>query len=217
MKLNRMLLVKKKISLFDLRAFARKVEPRGKTLIVYIEFKFDDLIRDYDLLPHWQNETDRYYPALAGIGDESYESLICTGLIEHMRDPAKLVEECHRVSKPGGRAYVSASAVFAVHRGPEDYYHLTQYGARHLFERFGWSELDIAGSCGPFRALGINCQRILLQCEVFFVLRPFVELLAWTLPLLDVFVIKQYHGRKFKEEHLIDTMMPSNIQIIATK
>ena len=215
--LNRKIFYKRKISYYDLRAFARKVKPQGKTLIIYIEFKYDDIIFDYDILPHWEYETDRYYQALEEIPDNSYESIICTGLLEHVTDPWRIVSECHRILKPKGKAYFSASAVFSVHRGPEDYYHLTQFGARHMFERLPWHHLDIRGSCGPFRTLGINGQRILLQCEVFFILRPFIEIMAWMLPLLDVFVMKQYQGRRFKKEHLIDTMMPSNIQIIATK
>ena len=216
-RLNTFLFVNKKISVYDLRGFAKKVDVKGKTLIVYIEFEFEDLIKDYDILPHYTYDTDRYYALLAEINANSYEAIICTGLLEHMSDPLLLVQECHRILKTDGKLYLSASAMFSVHRGPENYYHLTQYGAKHLFEKFAWKQLHINGSCKPFRTLGINMQRILLQSEVFFLFRPFIELLAWSIPILDFLIIKQYDGRKHKPKHLIDSMLPSNIQVIAQK
>ncbi|SDL27540.1 Methyltransferase domain-containing protein [Catalinimonas alkaloidigena] len=210
-------LVPRKISYYDLRAFAKRVEAKPKTLIVYIEFEFEDIIKEYDILPQYQYQTDRYYELLEGIAPASYNTIICTGLLEHMSDPARLVKQCHSILAPGGKLYLSVSSVFAVHRGPEDYYHLTQYGTRHLFEQCAWQHLDIRGACGPFRTIGILLQRILLQAEVRFVFRPLIEALAWSITLLDGLVIRQYDGRTKTNEHLIDSMMPSNVQVIATK
>jgi SAM-dependent methyltransferase len=216
-KLRTWTFIKRKISYYDLRKFAKKIDGNTKTLIVYIEFDYEDIIKDYEILPQYENGTDRYYALLDEIPPNSFGSIICTGLLEHMSDPGLLVEQCHQILKPGGKLYLSASSVFSVHRGPEDYYHLTQYGARHLFEKYSWQHLDIQGSCGPFRTLGILMQRILLQAEVYFIFRPFIEMLAWFFTLLDVLVVRQYDGRRKKKDHLIDSMMPSNIQIIATK
>ena len=216
-RLRTLTFIPRKISFYDLRSFAKKIDAQSKTLIVYIEFDFEDIIKEYDILPHYQNDTHRYYDLLDKIAPDSYGNIICTGLLEHMDEPGLLVEQCHKILKPGGKLYLSVSSVFSVHRGPEDYYHLTQYGAKHLFEKCRWQHLDIKGSCGPFRTVGILIQRILLQAEVRFIFRPFIEALAWSITLLDVLVIRQYDDRNKKEEHLIDSMMPSNIQIIATK
>lgn len=217
MKLNRFMFTKRKITRTDLVNFTRRFKVRGKVLIVYIEVDPRQLFDDYDILPDTKKDPDRYYELLEAIESDSYHGVVCMGLLEHMRDPARLVAECHRIVQPGGKVFVSASSVFSVHCGPHDYFHITQFGARVLFEKHEWQDLDIRSSCGPFRTLGINCQRILLQSEMVFFIRPFVEALAWLLPLLDVFVIRQYSERKAAPEYRIDSMLPSNIQIIATK
>ena len=211
------LFVKRKLSYKDLREFGAKFKTDEKTLIIYIEFPYKDLIPNNDILPHYENDTHRYYPLLEEIPDNTYPVIVCTGLLEHMYDQLRLVKECHRILKPGGRLYLSVSAVFSVHRGPEDFYHLTQYGAKHLFEQLPWANLDIKGSCQPFRTTGILLQRILLQAQVRGFVRPFIELLAFIMPLFDAAIVKQYDGRKLKDERQIDSMMPSNVQIIATK
>lgn len=209
--------INRNITYYDLKRFAEGIDGSGKALIVFAEFKFDHIIKDYDIMPRDVYGTDNYLEYFKEYADASYDTVVCSGLLEHMKDPDKLIENLFRVLKPGGKAYVSASCVFSVHRGPENYFHITHFGAKLLFEKYNWSHLDISGSSGPFRTLGINCQRILLQTDMNILVRPFIELLAWSLPLLDVFVRKQYDGRRIKEHHVIDTMMPSNIQVIATK
>jgi len=208
---------KRKISYYDLRSFGQKFAGDIKTLIVYIEFPYDDLLPNVDLLPHYENDCERYYSILANIPDNSYASIVATGLLEHMKDPARLISECHRILKPGGKVYFSASSVFSVHRGPDDYFHVTQFGMKELMETRSWKELDIRGSCNPFKTVGILLQRILLQCETRYFIRPFVYLMVKTIPLLDKFIINQYCDRSFSEKSRIDSMMPSNIQVIATK
>jgi SAM-dependent methyltransferase len=210
-------LIDRRITYYDLKAFAESIDGSGKALIVFAEFEYDHIIKDFDAMPVHIYDTDKYLEYFKDYEDGKYDTVVCSGLLEHMKDPDKLIENLFRVLKPGGKAYVSASCVFSVHRGPENYFHITHFGARLLFERQNWSHLNIYGSCGPFRTMGINCQRILLQSDINILVRPFIELLSWSLPLLDVFVRKQYDGRRIKEDHVIDSMMPSNIQIIATR
>jgi SAM-dependent methyltransferase len=207
----------RKLSYSDLRNFGRKFATEDRALIVYIEFPYQDLLPNADILPHYSSDCERYFSLLSEIADESYSTVVATGLLEHMREPQRLLEECHRILTKGGRLYLSASAVFSIHRGPEDFFHVTHFGMRELLRSRDWGALDISGSCGPFKSCGIMLQRILLQCETSFWIRPFVEALAHSLPKLDRFVINQYSDRGSADEKKIDSMMPSNIQLIATK
>lgn len=210
-------LIDRKITHYDHKIFAESIDRSGKTLIVFAEVEFDPRLQDFDIMPRHTDNSDKYLEYFNDYEDETYDTVVCNGLLEHVKYPGKLIENLHRVLKPGGKVYVSASSVFSIHRGPENYFHITHFGAKFLFEQHEWSNLKISGSCGPFRTLGINCQRILLQARVNILARPFIELLAWSLPLLDVFVGKQYSGRKLNENYEIDSMMPSNIQIVATR
>jgi ubiquinone/menaquinone biosynthesis C-methylase UbiE len=154
---------------------------------------------------------------LAAIPDNSYPAIVATGILEHMQEPARLIQECHRILEPGGKLYVSASAVFSVHRGPDDYFHVTQYGMKVLLDTCSWQHYDIQGSCQPFKSAAILLQRILLQAETAVLIRPFVYFLVKTLPILDRFIIRQYADRSFSSEKQIDSMAPSNIQVVAQK
>jgi SAM-dependent methyltransferase len=208
---------RRKLSYSDLREFGKQFATQDRTLIVYIEFPYDDLLPNADVLPHFSSNCERYFSLLSEIPDESYSTVVATGLLEHMREPQRLLEECFRILTKGGKLYVSASAVFSIHRGPEDFFHVTHFGMKELLKGREWSAVDIRGSCGPFKSCGILLQRILLQCETSFWIRPFVEMLAHLLPKLDRFIVKQYSDRSDLEEKRIDSMAPSNIQLIATK
>jgi len=208
---------RRKISRNDLRSLVKKFASKDGALVVYIEVPFEDYLPNYDRLPVFQTNCERYYPLLQKIGDESYSSIVAMGIVEHLKDPVQLFNECFRILKPGGKMYVSASSVFSVHRGPDDYFHTTQFGMKEWLSRQNWSHTDIKGSCPPFKTIGILLQRILLQCETSYFIRPFVYFLVKVLPLLDRFIIHQYADRSFSEEQKIDSMMPSNIQVVATK
>lgn len=215
--LNKHMFIKRKMTDRDLNRFSELVDKKGKSLVVFSEFDHEKMLEDYDAMPWHLFDTDKYLDYFGDYPAGAYNSVICMGLLEHMKDPAKLIEKSHKALKPGGKLYISASSVFSIHRGPENYFHFTHYGAKALLEKFEWSSLEISGSCGPFKTLGILCQRILLQSEINILFKPFLELLAWSLPLLDVVVKKQYDGHRREEDRVIDSMMPSNIWIIATK
>ncbi len=212
-------LSKKKLSHKDHLLFAKKFATSEKALKIYTEasLPYEDFLPNVDSLPHYAKACERYYPLLSKIQDDSYSCIIAVGLLEHLKNPEQFLLECYRILKPGGRLFISVSSVFAVHRGPDDYFHVTQFGMRQLLSSQSWSEIDIKGSCGPFKTVGMMLERILLQCETRYLIRPFVELLAYTIPFLDRLIIAQYCDRSFSESSLIDSMMPSNIQLIATK
>jgi SAM-dependent methyltransferase len=206
-----------KLSYNDLRSFGKKFATLENSLIIYIEFPYEDLLPNAHVLPHYEKDCERYFELLESIESCSYSSVIATGLLEHLKDPVRLLNECYRILIPGGKAYVSASSVFSVHRGPDDYFHVTQYGMKELVSSQPWKYVDIRGSCSPFKTIGILLQRILLQCETEAWIRPFVNLIAHLMPKLDKYIIAQYSDRSFRETSLIDSMLPSNIQLIATK
>lgn len=216
-KLNTMSFSKKKLSYNDLRKFGKEFATNEKTLIIFIEFPYEDLLPNVKVLPNLEHNPEEYFILLKDIPSDSYSRIVATGLLEHVSDPAKLLSECHRILKKSGKAFISASSVFCVHQSPEDYFHVTHFGMEELVKKQPWESYQIKGSCGPFKTIGILLERILLQTETVFIIRPFVALLSKMIHFLDIFILKQYGDRSFKEEKLIDTMMPSNIQLIAKK
>ena len=160
--------------------------------------------------------TDPTFQDLRLIGSASFGTIVCTGLLEHIADPHALAAEFHRILKPGGRLLLSASAVFPFHSAPDNYFHFTPYGLRHLFR--GWSEFAVLrGSTAPFETVAVLLQRIYIQCDLFLPLRLFLVLLHYTVPVLDVFVRRQYDSGSRTADRATDAFMPATLHAVIVK
>lgn len=83
--------------------------------------------------------------------DAVFDAVISEAVLEHVRDPRRVVKEMYRVLKPGG--YVCAAVPFlqGYHASPHDYQRWTTTGFSALFSEFKKSE---GGACaGPTAAL----------------------------------------------------------------
>lgn len=160
---------------------------------------------------------DIHYREVSKIPSESYNIVLCTGLLEHIPDPERLLNEFKRILKPGGKLIISASAVFSYHESPDNFFHFTPYGFRLMFR--DWDHIEMMrGASQPFETIGILIQRILIQSDIFPLATPFLEIMARCFRFLDVFVIAQYNTVKPKDPtSLTDSMMPSNLQAVVVK
>jgi SAM-dependent methyltransferase len=213
---------KRRISRRSLDRFCREMATTTRTLIVHSTdvdhrrlfpnaFVVSKSAAGADLL------TDRYFRGLSQIESESFGLILCTGLLEHIPDPQRLIDEFHRILTPGGRLIVSASAVFPFHGGQDNFFHFTINGFRLLFQR--WERFDVLrGSSRPFGTIAILLQRINMQCDVFPPVRPLIEILYHVLPSLDVFVLREYDSVGRREDHILaDSFMPAALHAVVVK
>ncbi len=54
--------------------------------------------------------------------DNSFDSAICTAVLEHLEEPELAIKECFRVLKPGGIAVYSVPFIWHLHEEPRDFY-----------------------------------------------------------------------------------------------
>jgi SAM-dependent methyltransferase len=219
-RLSRFKVSEGKISRPIIRRFVKQYASSETTLILHPEEGLEHFPNRYVVSKRPRDEpdlvVDTAFQGLSAIAPESYGLIVCIGLLEHIPDPHRFVGELHRILRPGGRAILTCSCCFSLHEGPEDYFHYTPFGIRVLFGN--WSGFEVLrGSCGPFTTIGILIQRILLQSEVFPPLRPCLEVMAHAFPVLDRFVTRQYFSRRMEVDTECDSMLPSNLQIVAIK
>jgi SAM-dependent methyltransferase len=68
--------------------------------------------------------------------DDSFDAVWVQAVLEHVLQPERVVEEIHRVLRPGGLIYAGTPFMQQVHEGAYDFTRFTQLGHRWLFRRF---------------------------------------------------------------------------------
>ena len=96
--------------------------------------------------------------------DAGFDATLNVVTLEHVREPAKVIEELGRVLSPGGRLLIVAPHEWEEHQQPHDYFRYTRYGLRYLLERAGFHDIQVEPVGGFFRLLS----RRLLNALQFF-------------------------------------------------
>ena len=83
--------------------------------------------------------------------NNTVDSVVCTGVLEHVIDPGQAVREIFRVLKSGGGAFFEVPFMQTRHAAPGDFSRWTPEGIRQLLREFQILELRVAA--GPASAL----------------------------------------------------------------
>jgi SAM-dependent methyltransferase len=86
--------------------------------------------------------------------DSSFDSAICTAVLEHLEEPEQAIRECWRVLKPGGVAIYSAPFIWHLHEEPRDFYRFSKNGLKYLFTKAGFEVLEIKALSGFWVTFG---------------------------------------------------------------
>jgi SAM-dependent methyltransferase len=121
--------------------------------------------------------------------NDTFDAGINIVTLEHVKEPARVIEEIFRVIRPGGHLLIVVPHEWEEHQTPHDYFRYTRYGMRYLLEQAGFHRIQIEPVGGYFRLMS----RRLLNGLQFFPL-PLMLLMALVLapmallaPLLDGF------------------------------
>lgn len=85
--------------------------------------------------------------------ESTFDAAINIVTLEHVRDPARVLAEIARTLRSGARLLLILPHEWEEHQQPHDYYRYTRYGARHLLEDAGFTEITISPVGGYFRLL----------------------------------------------------------------
>lgn len=81
-------------------------------------------------------------------GDASFDTVLCTDVLEHLEEPARALAEAFRVLAPGGHGIYTVPHIWHLHEEPRDFYRFTKHGLRHLFESAGFEVVELRALCG---------------------------------------------------------------------
>jgi len=88
--------------------------------------------------------------------DDSFDSVICTELLEHVARPQVCLSQISRVLKKGGFVYVTVPQCWCLHYEPEDYWRFTKYGIKDLMNEAGLEVVCTRRIGGVFSLVGVR-------------------------------------------------------------
>ena len=80
------------------------------------------------------------------LADASIDVVLCTQVIEHIPEPALVLDEIRRVLRPGGKLILSVPSIFPQHGSPGDYWRYMPQGLAWLLRDF--RQVSIQGEAG---------------------------------------------------------------------
>ena len=84
----------------------------------------------------------------------SFDTVLCTQVLEHVKEPSALLGEVSRVLKSGGHLILTAPFSEPKHDEPYDYYRYTDHGLRYLSEKNGLAVISIRNHLGNLAMIG---------------------------------------------------------------
>lgn len=83
-------------------------------------------------------------------GPETFDSVVCTQVFEHLADPFKVAGEIYRVLKKGGHCLITCPQASELHEEPQDYFRYTKFGLIEIFSKHGFQILECDQTGGFF-------------------------------------------------------------------
>lgn len=122
------------------------------------EKPYEDLVKpyidehvgvDFELGIHDKKAVDLFGTAYSiPVPSESFDTAICTYVLEHLEEPRDALLEAYRVLKRGGYAVYTVPLYWHLHEEPRDFYRYTRYGLQYLFEKSGFQVIEIMPMTG---------------------------------------------------------------------
>lgn len=97
------------------------------------------------------------------LAENTFDAVVCTEVLEHLREPQAAIDEMYRVLKPGGALLLTTRFLFPIHDAPHDYFRFTKYGLQYLLRRFEIVELQEETT--TLGTLAVLLQRVGMQTQ----------------------------------------------------
>lgn len=84
----------------------------------------------------------------------SFDTIISTQTIEHVKEHQQLINEAYRLLKPSGYLVLSGPMYWPLHEEPYDFFRFTKYGFRHILELAGFKIVEEKANGGKWAVCG---------------------------------------------------------------
>jgi SAM-dependent methyltransferase len=116
--------------------------------------------------------------------DDSFEEILCIVVLEHTREPGRVLEEFNRVLKAKGHIHLIVPLLWEEHQKPHDYFRFTSHGMVYLLSKAQFTVEWMAPIGGFFWVLARRLMNVLTYCQkgwrivLFLLLAPFLGVIV---------------------------------------
>jgi len=114
----------------------------------------------------------------------SYDTVLCTDVLEHLEEPFLAISEALRVLKPGGYAIYTVPFFWHLHEEPRDFYRYTKFGLNYLFKKSNFEIIEISALSG----FSVTFAQELVYFLCRFRRGGWINPLWWIIPIFSQFV-----------------------------
>ncbi len=137
--------------------------------------------------------------------DGEFNTILCTEVLEHLKDPRVAISEMKRVLVTGGVLILTTRFVYPIHDAPNDYWRFTKYGLAELFKE--WEIIKLVPETENFSTIAVLLQRMTFQTSLYLnkLTKFFLLLTALIVHKLN-FLIKGEYGdiqKRTREDHIM--------------
>jgi SAM-dependent methyltransferase len=178
------------------------------------EILFKDKIDRYigcDIIQSSDNVVDFLCPANElCFGNETFDTVFSTQTLEHVADHQGMVSEAYRVLKPGGYAIFTVPFSWELHEEPYDFFRVSKYGLKYLFEKNAFEIVTIKANGGKWAAISQLFLNVLMSTRKYVTLRSrFIKLIFIRCRLIvpynkiSIWIDKRYFDDVFTLNYIV--------------
>ncbi len=145
----------------------------------------------------------------------SFDTILCTDVLEHLEEPRLALAEAYRVLKFGGHAIYTVPFFWHLHEEPRDFFRYTKHGLRYLFESNGFRVLECKALSGYWVTVAQETCYYLTRFRRWGAVNP----LWWIVPIIATliqtvaYIINSVdRSEQFTIEYILVAEKPSDAQ-----
>ena len=115
------------------------------------------------------------------VADASFDTVLCTEVLEHVPDPLAVWHEFYRILRPGGKVLLTTPMYWPEHETPYDFFRYPEHGLRHLAASSGFLVEELWPRGGVWALLG----QVVIHVAGHYLPLPFMRS-AWNRTMLAI-------------------------------
>lgn len=139
--------------------------------------------------------------------NESFDNVTAFQVLEHHRNPTKMISEIVRIVRLGGNILVTVPFLGGIHEEPYDYQRFTRYGLIELFSKNNCEIIEIQEQGSIFSTISLLLNEYLnnfaSQNKVTYILSIVMYLPFWMFQCLSLLLDRIFPSKKIFFNYLI--------------